>query len=127
VLALLCLNLLLLLFKNLPYRPRQTGFVMVHVAMIWILVSAGITRYFGHEGVMPIREGSSTDFVWWRETHLQIVSGGGLPFPVQLYAWQAVHRALGQARRPEVPAVGAGYWPLLTHLPPADSGPAALR
>lgn len=130
VLALLCLNLLLLLVKNLPYRPRQTGFVLVHAAMIWILISAGITRYFGHEGVMPIREGSSTDFVWSRETHLQLEIGGETAsFPVQLYApgKQDVARSVklgGQKYRLSVQE----YWPhyALTYQP-ADSGPAALK
>ncbi len=130
VLALLCLNLLLLLFKNLPYRPRQTGFVLVHVAMIWILISAGITRYFGHEGIMPIREGTATDFVWSRETHLQLESGGETAsFPVQMYApgKQSIAHTVklgGQKYRLSV----LEYWPhyALTYQS-ADSGPAALK
>ncbi|MDO9694428.1 MAG: cytochrome c biogenesis protein ResB [Candidatus Latescibacteria bacterium] len=130
VLVLLCLNLLLVLFKNLPYRPRQTGFVLVHISMIWILISAGITRYFGHEGVMPIREGSSTDFIWSRETYLQLESGGETAkFPVQLYApgkQDIAHTVKlgGQKYRLSVQE----YWPHFSHTyQPADTGPAALK
>ncbi|HPE46480.1 MAG TPA: hypothetical protein PK380_11485, partial [Deltaproteobacteria bacterium] len=39
LLVLFCLNLILRLFKDMPYKPRQTGFVIVHISMIWILIS----------------------------------------------------------------------------------------
>ena len=86
LLGLFILNLLLVFLKRMPYTRRQSGSVVVHLAIVWILISAGITRYFGYEGMMPIREGTSTDYIWSSETHLQLELGESLgSFPVRLY------------------------------------------
>lgn len=129
LLVLFCLNLILRLFKDMPYKPRQTGFVIVHVAMIWILISAGITRWFGYEGVMPIREGSSTDFIWSRETHVQASLGNSFDsYEVRLFQpGQTVARDVtleGETYRLAV----EDFWPRFEMLHrPAAEGPAALR
>ncbi|HPF69027.1 MAG TPA: cytochrome c biogenesis protein CcsA [Candidatus Krumholzibacteria bacterium] len=86
LLALLTINMTLLFFKRWPYEPRQTGFVLVHIAIVVILVSAGITRYFGYEGIMPIREGQTTDFIYSDKSHVQAQIGDELAsFPVRPY------------------------------------------
>lgn len=86
LLGMFCLNLTLLLIKRGPYKPKQYGMFLVHFSMIFILLSAGITRFYGYEGVMPIREGSSSDFIWSREAHLQLqVNDDFGSFPVRLF------------------------------------------
>ncbi len=75
LLALLVVNLTLSLFHRAPYRARQLGFVLLHVSMIVILVGAGITRYFGYEGSMHIREGQSADFVYSSSDYVQAIRG----------------------------------------------------
>jgi hypothetical protein len=86
LLAVLILNLLVSLFVNIPYRRSQTGYVITHIAFIIVLVSAGITRYFGYEGTMSIREGSSTDYVYSAEEYVQISTDTeSAAFPVHLY------------------------------------------
>jgi cytochrome c-type biogenesis protein CcsB len=86
LLGLFCLNLSLLLIKRGPYKPKQYGMFIVHLSMIVILLSAGITRFFGYEGVMPIREGASSDFIWSRDAHLQLQVGDNFDsFPVRFF------------------------------------------
>ena len=60
LLVLVTISLTLLFFKRWPYKPRNYGFMLVHISIVVILISAGITRYMGYEGVMPIREGQSS-------------------------------------------------------------------
>lgn len=130
VLGLLILNLALTLFARAPYKPRQWGSVVVHVAVIWILVAAAITRYMGFEGVMPIREGATVDYMFSRATQVQLeIDGDNAAFPVRLY------RAGPTGIARTVEADGARwrvsvdeYWPhYAERLQAADSGPAGLR
>jgi len=104
--------------------------VVVHVAIIWILVAAGITRYFGYEGIMPIREGRSVDYMYSRQPHIQLeVDGDVQSFPVRLYRPGAhdVGGVLTCGDR-DYRVTVEQYWPRFTEtLQVADSGPAALR
>jgi cytochrome c-type biogenesis protein CcsB len=46
------------------YRKSQLNVLVIHLALIVIIVGAGITRYIGYEGMMHIRNGeSSSSFV----------------------------------------------------------------
>ena len=63
LLALLVVNVIISLFAHMPYKMRQLGFVITHIGFIVVVLGAGVTRYFGYEGRMPIREGTSTDFM----------------------------------------------------------------
>jgi len=130
VLALLILNLVLVLFARAPYKPRQYGSVIVHVAIIWILVAAGVTRYFGYEGVMPIREGQAADFMYSREPHVQLeIDGRTGSFPVRLYrpGPDGSSGGLDFAGR-DYRVTVEEYWPHFAEtLQAADSGPAALH
>lgn len=127
--GLLTVNLIALLFLRAPYRPSQYGFFLVHLSVIVILVSAGITRYFGYEGMMHIREGQSSSSIQSSRDYVQLSQGDeSAGFPVAL--WKAgPNRASGKL------SVGgeqyrvrvAEYWPRFAEeLVPADSGPAAL-
>ncbi len=86
LLILLTISLLLMFFKRWPYKPSQYGFAMIHVAMVVILLGAGITRYFGYEGTMHIREGKSVDYIYSNRTYLQATTGDETAsFPVRLW------------------------------------------
>ena len=130
VLILLMLNQLLLLIKRIPYAPRQTGFVIVHISIILILVSAGITRYFGYEGTMRIREGETVDYMYSRESRVQLIGETGSDsFPVRLWRSGPMGDAAdltvdGRSYRVEM----SHFWPNYTLVyEPSDTGPAALR
>jgi len=86
VLGFIVLNLILSFFKRMPYRPQRYGFALIHLSMIVILVSAGITRYFGYEGVMPIREGDTVDYIFSNKVHARVILGGQeASFPVPFF------------------------------------------
>ena len=50
--------------------------LLLHISWILIIVGAGVTRYIGYEGVMPIRENSSSDKFLSEETHLTVLIDG---------------------------------------------------
>ena len=86
VLGLFGLNLTLALRRWWPFRPRLMGFVFIHIAVIVILAGSAITRYFGFEGTMYIREGASSEVIFSRETHILLEIGRESgSFPVRLY------------------------------------------
>ena len=85
-LALFVISLTLSFFKRMPYRRQQSGFVVIHMAMIMILISAGITRYFGYEGIMPIREGATVDYILSAKVHAKVSTGKQeASYPVRLF------------------------------------------
>ena len=53
-------------------QQKKWALLMFHLSIIVILLGAGITRYFGYEGMMHIREGSSSNTFMSEETYLQI-------------------------------------------------------
>ena len=130
LLAVLVINLILLLMRRMPYRGRQTGFVLVHIAIIVILVSAGITRFFGYEGIMPIREGQAADFLYSDQDHIQLSLGDEeVSFPVRLYrpGAQSARRTLHLGGRSYHVAV-TEYWPHYTErLVAGEGGEPALQ
>jgi cytochrome c-type biogenesis protein CcsB len=64
---------------NLLKRKKWAGLIF-HVAFIVIIIGAGITRYFGFEGVMHIREGETTNIITTSDPNSEIK----LPFSLQL-------------------------------------------
>jgi len=127
-LALLGLNLLLLLIKRLPYNRRQTGFVFVHIAIIVIMLGAAMTRFLGYEGIMPIREGESAEYMYSNLDHVQIsMDDHDASFAVRLFrpGPQSVSRKVelgGQTYSISVLA----YWPhwAETYVPAEGGIPA---
>ncbi|MBK8165161.1 MAG: cytochrome c biogenesis protein CcsA [bacterium] len=130
VLALLCISLVLLFFKRWPYRPRQFGFMLVHMSIVVILVSAGITRWFGYEGIMSIREGSSSDFIFSNHKHVT-VSSEGSSADMRVRLWKAgankLQRKVELGGQKYTLAV-TEYWPRFTEKwTEGPGGPAALQ
>lgn len=73
-------TLLLVLFSFtlianvLKYRmvhQRKWGLLTLHLSMVIILIGAGITRYYGYEGVMHIREDGTSNTILSSETFLK--------------------------------------------------------
>ncbi len=52
-------------------RQKKWALLIFHLAMIVILAGAGITRYFGFEGMMHIREEDESNAILSAETYLQ--------------------------------------------------------
>ena len=70
LLGLLALNLLLNIVKFNMARKEKLLVFTFHVAFLIILVGAAVTRYFGYEGVMHIREGERSDTIVSNEPYV---------------------------------------------------------
>ncbi len=72
ILILLCLSLILNMFKNNMFCWNKIMILTYHLAFIVILIGAGTTRYFGIEGMMHIREGRMENKFVSDDLYLQI-------------------------------------------------------
>ncbi len=54
------------------FRKERIGGVIFHLAFIVMILGAGITRYFGFEGNMHIREGESSNILYSSEPNFRI-------------------------------------------------------
>ena len=63
LLALLSINLIGSLFKYDLINKRKWPVSLFHFSFVIIVIGAAITRYYGYEGTMHIREGESSDFI----------------------------------------------------------------
>lgn len=70
VLVLTAINMLGIIYKYKMWRHK--GRFLLHFAFIVILLGAGLTRYFGYEGIMHIREGQTTNKMISYEPYLQV-------------------------------------------------------
>ncbi len=70
LLSLGILNILLVSVKHKTYK-KPTVFLF-HIAFILIILGAGITRFFGFEGSMHIREGKETNVVTTSKSYITI-------------------------------------------------------
>ena len=56
---LLGINFIGNIFRYKLLRREKWAVLFMHLSFILILLGAFVTRYFGYEGVMPIREGKT--------------------------------------------------------------------
>jgi len=70
VMALIAIALIGNIYKRKMYK--KVGIFLFHIAFIVILLGAGLTRYFGEEGVIHIREGMSENQMITTKSYLQI-------------------------------------------------------
>ena len=64
------------IFKYKLLRKEKWAVLLLHLSFIVIIFGAFITRYFGFEGVMPIREGDSKNIFISEKTYLTILIDG---------------------------------------------------
>lgn len=77
LLGLLALNLTLNILKfNMARKGKWLVFTF-HVAFLVILIGAAVTRYFGYEGMMHIREGESSDAIMSAEPYISFTINKG--------------------------------------------------
>jgi len=86
LLGLLFVNLLMNLIRRILRGRRPAGFLLVHVGMLLILAGAGVTRWWGYEGVLRIREGQAGNMVASSEVFaVAAVGSDEAAMPVRLY------------------------------------------
>lgn len=66
---------------NLLSRKKWAG-LLFHTAFIIIIIGAAVTRYFGFEGTMPIREGQASNIIYTTGPYLQVSIGDKAQKPV---------------------------------------------
>ncbi len=71
VILLLGVNLVGSIVKYKLYRKKKLPVFLFHVAWIVIVIGAGVTRYYGFEGSMHIKEGQSEDRMVSQRTFIQ--------------------------------------------------------
>ncbi len=82
--GLLVLNFIGIARRSMLRRKKRYTVLFLHIAFIFILIGAFITRQTGVEGVVHIREGESASFM---QTHTGRVA---LPFSIRLEAFRLV-------------------------------------
>ncbi len=72
IFLLLVLNLLGHIKQYNLLSSKKWAGLLFHIAFIVIIIGAGVTRYFGFEGSMPIREGQTSNIIYSADPHLQV-------------------------------------------------------
>lgn len=70
---LLLINLIGIIFVYKLFSNKKFPSLLLHCAFIVILIGAGITRYFGLEGGMHIREGESSNILVTRDEFIALM------------------------------------------------------
>ena len=66
------------IFRYRLYKKAKWATLTIHLSFIFILIGAGITRYIGFEGWMPIREGETENTYLTRDVFLTTFIDGDL-------------------------------------------------
>ncbi|MDP3313005.1 cytochrome c biogenesis protein CcsA [Lutibacter sp.] len=65
------------IFKYKLYRKEKLVVLAFHLAFLFIIIGAGITRYISFEGIMPIQEGAVSDTFLTEKSFISIVVNDG--------------------------------------------------
>ncbi len=72
IMLLLMVNFIGNIKKYDLFQRKKFSVLMFHLAFIMIILGAGITRYMGYEGLMPIYEGETTNKMLSEKAYLDI-------------------------------------------------------
>lgn len=70
LLAYLCINLIANIVRYKMWRREKIAVLMFHLSFIVIIIGAGVTRMFGYEGLMLIREGATVNTIYSADPYL---------------------------------------------------------
>ena len=57
-------------------KRENWALLVLHLSWVFIIIGAGITRYFGNEGVISLREGETTNTYLSDRTYITIMVDG---------------------------------------------------
>ena len=78
LLLLFCLTLIYNIYKFRMIQTKRWALLAFHTSMVIIIIGAGVTRYFGSEGMMHIRENSRSNTFLSAKSYFRFdVSGKG--------------------------------------------------
>ena len=64
------------IFRFRLYKKEKWATLTVHLAFIFILLGAFVTRYIGYEGMMPIQEGETENTFLSQKTYVSVIING---------------------------------------------------
>ena len=70
IMVLFAINFFGNIFRYNLHKREKWSTLLLHMSFVLIIVGAGITRYIGFEGIMPIREGQATNKFMSEKTFL---------------------------------------------------------
>ncbi len=73
LMLLLTINFIGNIFKYRLYRREKWPVFLFHIAFIITLLGAFVTRYFGYEGMMPIRENKMSNIIISDNTYVDVL------------------------------------------------------
>ncbi len=76
IMALFVINFIGNIFRYKLHRREMWSSLILHLAFIFILIGAFVTRYIGFEGVMHIREGKTENTILSDQTYLNVFIDG---------------------------------------------------
>lgn len=84
ILLLLAVNFIGSIKRYNLWRREKVASLLFHLAFVVLIIGAGITRYFGFEGMMHIREGGSSQVIFCEGRDGAGMKEITLPFSLQL-------------------------------------------
>ncbi|WP_435264065.1 cytochrome c biogenesis protein CcsA [Tenacibaculum sp. nBUS_03] len=67
------INFLGNIFRYRLYKKEKWPVLLFHLAFLFIIIGAGVTRYISYEGIMIIDEGESTDVFYSETNYLNVI------------------------------------------------------
>ena len=77
IMAFFIINFFGNIFRYRLFRKEKWAVLMFHLAFLFILIGAGITRYIGYEGIMLINEGETTSQFLSETAYLNVTVDDG--------------------------------------------------
>ena len=77
ILLLMVVNFSGMIFTKKLYLKSKWNVLIIHLALVIIIIGAGVTRYFGVEGQMRIREGQTSNFFMSNDNFVQVTFKNG--------------------------------------------------
>lgn len=74
IMVIFVINFLGNIFKYRLYKKEKWVVLSFHLAFIFIILGAGITRYVSYEGIMPIIEGQSSNIMYSEAIYFDITA-----------------------------------------------------
>ncbi|PWL28136.1 MAG: hypothetical protein DCO96_09160 [Fluviicola sp. XM-24bin1] len=68
----LCAGMIANIFKYRMFRAEKIAILTFHLAFIVMIIGAAVTRFYGFDGLMQIREGATSDFMFSSDPYLLV-------------------------------------------------------
>lgn len=72
IMILFAINFFGNIFRYRLYKKEKWSVLLFHLSFFLILLGAGVTRYISYEGIMPIKEGETSNLFFSDQTYLKV-------------------------------------------------------